>query len=201
MSDIQTDTSWEYPAPDAVIDTDLKDDWLGDPAVVGTAPAEIDTFSVSSEPDLSPSVEPDPAPAAEPTVAKDRRSKNALEEMVRAITDEFVSGHIQLEDGKRLTPHKIASLIATKYGVKAPSAGAVTANLKRWADIGFITYTDSPFAFKGYTDAGTTQGLAALKATGRAAKAAARKANATPVQVVTVNPDGEPVSDPSEPAA
>ena len=94
-----------------------------------------------------------------------RRERGALEESVLAITDLYEDGKVDLPEGKTLTPHTIANLIAEKEGLeKPPSTGAVNAVLKRWDEnYGFALTHDKPYAFKRYSAAGKKQGLEALK--------------------------------------
>ncbi len=137
------------------------------------------------------------ATEAEPV---DRRKKNELEEMIRVVTNKIASGEINLGEGGAATPHRLAQEVKTAFQLeKAPSAGAVTANLQRWKEVGFIDTTEGPFAFVGYTEEGREQGLNAMKAASRARKSAAHaaaKAAAAPAPA-----PAESESDPAEQAS
>lgn len=140
----------------------------------------------------------DPKPAKAPVV---RRGNGALETQIRAVTDAFVQGVIDVGD-KPLTPYRIAKLVDEKFPGKATktSTGAVTECLKRWRDIGFAELAagdDTPMAFVSYTDDARSLGLRALKERYRAgnkAKRAAEKAANAPAPAPTPEPTPEPSS-------
>lgn len=121
------------------------------------------------------------ATAAEEKPAKERRPRGWLETDVLSITNKYVTGEITLpdKDGETvlLTPHRIARLVKEMDGLdEAPSTGAVAAVLNRWVEVGFIETHAKPFAFKGYTPAGETEGLSALKDARKESAKEARKA-------------------------
>ena len=121
----------------------------------------------------------EPVEAGEEKAAKSRASKGALEAQVREITDLYASGALTMHPaGRPLTPHNIAVYIALRNDLpKAPSAGAVTANLDRWEKIGFAVLShEKPKSFVGYTPEATTVGLSELKARHRVGLSEAKKA-------------------------
>jgi len=78
---------------------------------------------------------------------------------VQDVTDSYLKGELdETLDGKPLTAHRIAPLVAEATGI-TPSVGAVSAVLKRWKEYGFAKFGDKPFAFKDYTAAGRDKGL------------------------------------------
>jgi hypothetical protein len=95
----------------------------------------------------------------------------------------------KLTEGALPTPHTLAGEIAKRRADgKNVSSGAVSAALIRWQEIGFATLSGKPMAFVDYTDAARSQGLAALKAAHRAAKASARKPVEAPTAIVPAAP-------------
>lgn len=110
--------------------------------------------------------------------AEARRGRGELEAQVKEITDAYEADNssVDLPEGKTLTPHMIAKLIADKTGDDAPSSGAVAAILKRWDEYGFALTHDKPLAFKRYSAKGQKEGLDALKEKHREAKKAERAA-------------------------
>lgn len=128
----------------------------------------------------------------------DRRPRGWLETDVKHITDDFVTGNIKLEDGEFLTPHRVSKLVQ-KFDCldEAPSTGAVAAVFERWIELGFMVANEKPFAFLDYTEEGRAQGLTAMKAARRSAKAEARKADPNakkPGRPKKVQPEGTEVS-------
>ena len=112
--------------------------------------------------------------------SKARRGKGELEAQVRAITDAFVRGVLYEHPGDQpLTPHMISTYIKNRFGLdKAPSAGAISANLNRWEEVGFaVIVRERPVRFAGYTPEASTVGLSELKARFRVANAERRKAD------------------------
>jgi hypothetical protein len=96
--------------------------------------------------------------------------QNEILEIVESIT----TGEIDLPEGKLATPHVLAKIVAARRGEDAPSTGAVAAVLHRWRDLGFINVHAKPFAFKAFSAAGQTHGLAGLQTKRRAARSAER---------------------------
>lgn len=120
-------------------------------------------------------------PAATEDEPTSRRGRGDLEHDVKLLCDAFVTGSLTLGDGEHLTPHRIAKEIKNRDGLdETPSTGAVASVLDRWVKYGFAVLNDKPKAFVGYTDAGRTDGLSALKKNyaekQKAAKAAAKAA-------------------------
>ena len=153
--------------------------------------------------DTATEAAPDATVAATPKPKRTRegaRPKGELENMVKEITDAYSDGTLTEHDAtKPLTPHAIAQLIAKRHGLAvAPSAGAVTANLDRWADLGFAVMSDTkPLAFAGYTQDAVDVGLAEMKARKRVAASEARKAAkaATPAApAAEAAPEAAPVA-------
>lgn len=133
-----------------------------------------------------------------------RRARGYLESDVKRVTDRFAEGVLTVEDGKLLTPHRIAKAIKELDSLEAaPSAGAVTATLKRWKEIGFADVNDAPLAFTGYTALGLSEGLTALKEKSRAGKskgAAVASTTEPELPEPTETPDAPviPLGDPTE---
>ena len=77
--------------------------------------------------------------------SKARRGKGELEAQVRAITDAFVRGVLYEHPGDQpLTPHMISTYIKNRFGLdKAPSAGAISANLNRWEEVYHLEQQDN----------------------------------------------------------
>ena len=74
------------------------------------------------------------------------------------MTDDYVTDRISLNEGQRLTPHRIATEIKRRRIEEGEdkdevrvSAGAVTATLKRWQKYGFAVLVEGPLAFHEYT--------------------------------------------------
>lgn len=132
----------------------------------------------------------------------DRRPRGWLETDVKAITDAYVQGQIDLGEGKFLTPHRLALLVKERDSLdEAPSTGACAAVLDRWVEYGFCDLHETPKAFKDYTEAGRTEGLTALKekrsADRKATRAAAKeaeKAAAAPAPADPAPADAEAVT-------
>jgi len=114
--------------------------------------------------------------AAAPAEAdkKVRAPRTDLEPDVKAVTDSFITGALVVEDGKPLTPHRIAAEVGKARAGNPPSVGAVSAVLVRWAKYGFAEVSDKPKAFVAYTAAGTEKGLSAMKEAHRAELKAAK---------------------------
>lgn len=112
------------------------------------------------------------------TDAEARRGRGELEAQVKEITDAYEAdpSKVDLPEGKTLTPHMVAKLIADKTGEDAPSSGAVAAIFKRWDEYGYALTHDKPLAFKKVSAAGKKQGLDGLKEKHREAKKAERAA-------------------------
>lgn len=149
-----------------------------------------DTATEAQAPEATASTE---APAAD----KPKRGRGALEAEVKKVCDEFAIGGLKLDDGELLTPHRIGKIISDRGGVEV-STGAVAANLDRWKEIGFVVLNDKPVAFLDYTDAGRSEGLAALKAAASERKRAARKAAKDAEKAAA--PASDPTSPPADPA-
>lgn len=148
-----------------------------------TIPTDEQPPEEGAEP-VAPEAAPE-VPAAAEAPADDagaaRGPTTDLEGDLRKVLDDYVSGTFQFADGIKPTPHVLAAEIAKRRGDGKPvSSGAVSAALTRWVEIGFATLSSKPTAFVDYTEAARTQGLTALKAASRAAKAAAKKAIAAP---------------------
>ncbi len=118
------------------------------------------------------------------TVAEGRKPRGWLAAAVLKVCQDFTSGKVKLEDGKLLTPHRVAKIVQERDGSEEPpSTGAVSAVFKRWDEFGFATFNAKPFAFKKLTAKGEKEGLEGLilqrretrKATHAKAKAAAAK--------------------------
>lgn len=160
---------------------------------------DSDTATVAPEASID-------APEA-PTAAKApivRRGNGALETQIRAITDAFVQGLIDVGD-KPLTPYRIAKLVDEKFPkATKTSTGAVTECLKRWRDVGFAELAagdDTPMAFVGYTDDARNVGLKGLKAQHRATNKAQRQAEKAAAAPANPVPEPEPTPEPAEPEA
>jgi hypothetical protein len=88
-----------------------------------------------------------------------------LQTDVKKVIDMVLEGTMQIEDGAKLTPHRVAALVADyrthETGVEAeiPSTGAVSAVFQRWADNGIARFHESPKAFKEYTAAAKKHGV------------------------------------------
>lgn len=136
-----------------------------------------DTTTTTSEDTATPAPEDPTTPAAATADAPARSPRTNLEMDVKAVCDRFVLGQFILPEGRSLTPHVIAAqVMADRNDETKVSSGAVAACLNRWAEIGYITLNEKPMAFTGYTPAGQTDGLTALKQAHSARKAAARAA-------------------------
>ena len=106
---------------------------------------------------------------------ENRRGK--IEESVKKITDAFVAGKLTLKEGQKLTPYHTAVLIRDRENLDSlPSTGSVSECFKRWEEIGFASFTQEPFSFKGYTAKGKELGLQVMKERSTAKKRAATKA-------------------------
>lgn len=108
------------------------------------------------------------------------RARGRLEELVREVCDSIADGTIENPDDKPWTPHRLAAIITERYpgSGSPPSTGAISDTLHRWEEVGFAVVNDSPLAFEDFTDAGRDEGLTALKAQHRAARAARKAADA-----------------------
>lgn len=111
-----------------------------------------------------------------------RAPRTALENDIKLVCDDYITGALVLPDGKLLTPHAIAAAVmARRTDDTKVSGGAVAACLARWTEIGYVVTNAKPVAFTDYTDAGRNDGLGALKrahsARLSAARAAVREAN------------------------
>lgn len=121
-----------------------------------------------------------------------------LQADVKHVIDMVLEGTMEIEEGAKLTPHRVAALVAEyrteQTGVEAevPSTGAVSAVFQRWADNGIALFTDTPKAFKAYTAAAKKHGVQGLldkkKAERRAVKAEERAA----LKAATAAEAGEP---------
>jgi len=158
-----------------------------------------DTYTL--DPQVDTAAPSDPAPAAAPAApaAATRAKPSDLEGDLKAVLDGIVTGATVLPTGKQATPHVLAGLIeARRGGQDRPSSGAVAAAMARWATIGYIAVTEGPTAFSDYTDAGRSEGLAALKKAHRERLSAARAADkAAAAPAPAVEPDPAPVMDPA----
>lgn len=103
-----------------------------------------------------------PAEAATPEEPAVRRKTGELEALVGEIINDWITGTCTAD---KLTPSKIGSAIQAKHGlVAAPSTGAITNVLTRWAAIGYVTLGDGkPLRFEDYTEDARDLGLAALQ--------------------------------------
>lgn len=72
------------------------------------------------------------------------------------------------------TPLWISETIAKDEGIKAPSTGAITACLDKWAKLGFAVIARKPVRFERYTPDGVNIGLEAMKERARRQKNQAR---------------------------
>lgn len=109
--------------------------------------------------------------------AEPKRKTRDLETDLKTILDGLVTGSMQLPEGKKATPHVLAKLVQGIRGGDPgdlPSSGAVSAALNRWETIGYIELGQDPARFVDYTEAGRTEGLAALKRAHRERLAANR---------------------------
>ena len=88
-----------------------------------------------------------------------RQGRGQLEYRVKEFCDEYLLS----KDPAPATPKYVAEVIAKKYGIAAPSQGAVDAVFKRWNALGFAMIASKPTRFIGYTPAGVKLGLDAMK--------------------------------------
>lgn len=111
------------------------------------------------------------------------RPRGWLSDAVKEVCDDFISGKISLPEGKTLTPHYVATFVATQEKLDAPpSTGAVSAVFKRWDEYGFALFHKKPFAFKDYSAKGKKVGLHGLidaRKEARSKERAAAKAEAS----------------------
>lgn len=106
-----------------------------------------------------------------------RAPRTDLEGDLRTVLNAIVTRELVLPEGKTPTPHTLAGLVADARGDDTPvSAGAVTAALKRWDEVGFVSLSDKPITFVDYTEAGRNHGLAYLKQQHRDRRRKARAA-------------------------
>lgn len=97
------------------------------------------------------------------TVADGRRPRGWLAASVVKVCQDYASGKVKLDDGKLLTPHRVAKIVQERDGSdEPPSTGAVSGVFKRWQDFGFATFNEKPFAFKKLTAKGERDGLDAI---------------------------------------
>jgi hypothetical protein len=137
--------------------TEVTENDAGDPVVeVGESNVGIPTVNPDGEGGTDEPAEDAP---------KTRGERTPLEADVKAVTDDYVTGALTLEEGETLTPHRIAKLVHERRGEgqPKPSAGAVSAVLDRWVAYGFCTVSEKPVAFADYTDEGREKGLTAMK--------------------------------------
>jgi hypothetical protein len=110
-----------------------------------------------------------------------------LERELNQVLVDFVSGAFKVPEKRQFTPHIIAVEIGRRRGdvAKSPSAGAVTAAMKRWASLGYINLSvDKPIRFVSFTPESATKTLPQMKGEKRAAMKAAREAaKPKPVEV------------------
>lgn len=106
-----------------------------------------------------------------------RRARGRLEDLVREVCDQIVTGAIELPEELPWTPHRLAAQIKERYPASGvdPSTGAIADNLKRWAGLGFAVVEESPLAFVAYTDEGREKGLAVLKQEARERRSQERR--------------------------
>lgn len=141
---------WEDPAP-------VESLGQGDSAVATETPAT-------------------PAAPAPASVPEERRSRGWLEALVEKLLKNIKSGALVVDDAL-LTPHFVSKKLTEVEGLpKAPSTGAVSAVFDRWVKIAAATMQEHPYAFIDFTDDAKVNGIAALKAAGKAAVSAKRKA-------------------------
>lgn len=145
----------------------------GSDGLAGTAVGSSTPASTTSAIDSTDDKNTEQTDESDETV---RRGRGDLESDVAMILTKLSSGSLALEDAA--TPHRIAKLVVEDLGApKAPSTGAVTNVLRRFADWGFITVTDEkPFAFVSITPDGESRGVAALRSEAKEAKKAAASA-------------------------
>lgn len=118
------------------------------------------------------------------TVAEGRKPRGWLAAAVEKVCQDFLTVKVKLDEGKLLTPHRVAKIVQERDGSEEPpSTGAVSAVFKRWDDFGFATFNAKPFAFKKFTAKGEKEGLDGIilarregrkAATAKAKKAAAK---------------------------
>ncbi len=170
-------------------------------ALIELRPCDSQDFGVASACSTESAGDGNPRPATNGAPAKMteestkpptvRRARGRLEDHVRDVCDQIVTGAVTLPEGAaNWTPHRLAAAIKERFpgsGVE-PSTGAIADTLKRWRDLGFAEVEEGPLSFIDYTDEGRQQGLTELKeqarqrrlADRRAAKDAARAAEPEP---------------------
>lgn len=137
----------------------------------------VSTSDEVSTPDPEPSTATAVEGEGEDDPGRGRRPASNIEGDLKAVCDKIVLGQITLPDGKLATPHFLSLEIQKLRGADDPvSTGAVTAAMKRWVEVGYISTNAKPFAFTDYTPAGRERGLNALKAERREARKAERAA-------------------------
>jgi hypothetical protein len=109
--------------------------------------------------------------------AEGRRPKGWLNDDVKRVCDAVLTGEIEMEGNKPLTPYRCAELIKKMDSLDtAPSIGAVAAVFKRWEQYGYATFQKKPYAFVDYTDKARAIGLQGIKAERAAERKNARAA-------------------------
>jgi hypothetical protein len=117
-----------------------------------------------------------PAKSTRKSSSEPRRGRGGLATDVLEVIERFVAGKVKLDEGKTLTPHRIALEIQKSDKLDAaPSAGAVTNVVKDMQEIGFITTHAKPLAVKAISAAGQKEGYHPLKAKANERKAKAKK--------------------------
>lgn len=107
----------------------------------------------------------------------DRRSRGLLESDIKRVCDAYVTGQYKVPGDKPLTPYRAGLALQEMDQLeRAPSSGAVSAVFDRWVEIGFMEAGRKPYCFKDYTEAGRSDGLAALHRRDAAHRKAAREA-------------------------
>lgn len=92
-----------------------------------------------------------------------RRARLGLEKQVLEVTLRFESGQLSFA-GKPATAHRIAQAICEIYDLKkAPSAGAVSNVLSKWAQYRYCELGSHPTAYLRRTNVGMQDGLDVLR--------------------------------------
>jgi hypothetical protein len=88
-----------------------------------------------------------------------RAARGELEAWVNKVCGMWLVEQYKFE----CTPLFISETIAKDEGIKAPSTGAITACLDKWAEIGYAVIARKPVRFVGYTPDGLQSGLEGIK--------------------------------------
>lgn len=137
--------------------------------------------------------------AAADEAKSDRGPRTPLEQDLFAVCNNLSAGRLVLEADTKPSPHILAREVHKYRNEKAsasgeanpynaPSSGAISAALTRWAEVGFIVLDSNPTAFAGFTQEGLDSSLTEMKAKHKAqvkaAKAAAKEVAAAPAPQV-----------------